>query len=223
MYFRNILFSILLMVVMSSALFAYPTPLNLMPVADMMEAGSYNLQLESDGTPYCFSNDYELYLLTQVGVTDSLEIGFDLYDFKHNSSWLANAKWLAVEESDDLPAVALGVFNAARDGLFSDWYVVAAKDISQLRLHAGYLDIKDEPKRGLLGVEYPLSDALYLLSDWQTGPDGYHTIGLYSDLTDVIGMTVYYAENNSYKSDNFMGLNLCWTAYWKNSAEECKE
>ncbi len=191
---------------------AYPTSLNLIPSADVMDARTVRVALELDGHATPFSEDAGLYLCTQFGVTDRLEIGFDLNEINYDSDWAVNAKWQVVPENDSTPAVAIGVWDATRWGALSDWYVVASKDAGNCRLHGGFRH--NGPNRGFVGAEYFVTDRFEFMADWTTGHDEYLAGGAFYDLGHGLGTFAYYARSNSTRDGDFVGLNAVWEGPW---------
>ncbi len=195
---------------------ASPSALNLIPTGDVMEYGSFNIQLEADGEPTPFSSGNGKYLLSQFAVTDTIEVGFDLEQFgTADQTLLANAKWQFMQESDGAPAIAVGLQDLTRNGLLSSWYVSASKDVGPLRLHIGYIDEQDDDGRAMLGVEHYFGERTCAMLDYTTGPEMYHTAGVYSDLGGGFSGGVYYARNNTRGAGNFVALNLYYGGTWR--------
>lgn len=177
-----------------------------------MEARTLRIEVESDGDPTPFSDDSALQVYTQLGSTDRLEVGSDVVDVDFDSQYQSTAKWLAVPESDDGPAVAIGLLDMTNSGPLSDWYVVLSKDVGEVRLHGGCLS--DGAGRGMVGMEYWPTERTGLLADWMTGPEAHLAGGIYHDVGDGFGGSVYYARNNTRADGDFAGLNFCWEGAW---------
>ncbi len=191
-----------------SPAWAWPTSLNLIPTADVLDRGTARFELESDGSHTPFTGDTDAYLCTQYGLTSRLEIGADCLDLAGDARLQANAKWQFVPEHRDVPAMAVGVADMGRVGLFSQWYLALAKDVGPLRLHAGCLT--DDALHGLFGAEYRIGDHTEVLADWTSGAGAYSSLGLWQDLGRGLSMTAYYARNNTPDDGDFVGLNLSW-------------
>ena len=195
---------------------ASPSALNLIPTGDVMDYGSFNIQLEADGEPTPFSGGNGKYLLSQFAIMEGLEVGVDLYEFGTSAqTLLANAKWQFMQESDSAPAIAVGLQDLTRNGLLSSWYVSASKEVGALRLHLGYMDDADDDGRGMLGLERCFGAETYVMFDYTTGPGAYHTAGIYQDLWDGFNAGVYYARNNTHGAGDFIALNLYYGGTWR--------
>ncbi|MBM3500145.1 MAG: YjbH domain-containing protein [Armatimonadetes bacterium] len=193
---------------------AFPTSLNYIPSADHMERGTVRVELELDGYPTPFSNDPSLQVYTQVGVTDRFEVGLDWVDVNADDDVQFNAKWQVTPESERYPAIAIGLMDVTDRGPLANWYVVASKAAGEdFRLHAGLFD--DDATRGMVGVEYYLSDRSELIADWTTGPWAYATVGYWHDLGDGVAALLYYGRCNTRdEKADFVGLNAYWEGAW---------
>jgi len=187
---------------------AHPTSLNMIPVADSMDAGTLRLEVELDGhaTPFASGAGWQVY--GQYGLTDRLEVGLDVVDANLDSEWQWNAKWQVMPESSDLPALAIGRLDANHRGLLDDWYAVLSKDVACVRVHAGAL--RDGATRGMFGAEYWPGENTGVAADWTTGPGGYSSLGVYQHLGGGFWGTLYYARGNSPDDGGFAGLNVLW-------------
>jgi hypothetical protein len=155
---------------------AFPTSLNVMPTADLVESGSLRLEVENDGYSRLFASGCESYLLTQVGISPRLEAGLDFYHYNGKTEPALNAKYLLSAEGR-YPQAAIGVLDVCR-GLKPFWYLALARDVGPVRLHAGAAR-SGSSHSALLGAELEVGRGLYLLSDWRSGPEGYATAGIY--------------------------------------------
>jgi hypothetical protein len=193
---------------------AYPTSLNIMPTADVLDQGALAVEIESDGEPTPVSPGSEVGLFTQLGVASCLEIGWDVCGLEAESYTVLNAKWRLVEESGARPAVAVGLLDPTHGRLLSPWYVVATRYLGDVGVHGGYLD--DGRGRAMLGFESALAERTWLLADWISGPGAYHTFGVYHELTDRLSVNLYYGRGNDRAAGHFVGLNLRWEqAIWQ--------
>ena len=200
---------------------SYPTSLNVIPSADVLDPGIVRIELESDGAHTPFTGDADAYLFTQYGFTSRFEAGVDLVNLGTGPSAQLNAKWQFLPEGRDVPAAAVGVLDLAHSGLFSGWYVTLAKDAGPVRLHAGC--VVDDSPRAVLGAEYCPTDHTELLADWTTGPKAYHSAGVGQDLGHGLWLWAYYARDNTRGAGDFAGLNLSWeTSLRRRSATERK-
>jgi hypothetical protein len=193
---------------LASRALAYPTSLNLMPVADSLEAGTLRLEVELDGDPTPFATGTGWQVYTQYGITDRLEVGLDVVDVNLGSRCQLNAKWVVAPESNEMPALAVGLLEANHGAVSSDWYVVLSKDVSPVRVHAGALS--DDSLRGMLGAEYWFGEDTGVAADWATGPGAYHSLGVYQHLGGGLWGTLYYGRGNTSSDGGFVGLNVLW-------------
>lgn len=190
---------------------AYPTSINIIPTADIMDVGTASVSIESDGKASLVSHNGELQLYTQFGITPRFEAGIDLPDSLDRSRIWLNAKWQICSETKTRPSLAIGVLDPTREGIFSEWYLVASKDVGKLRLTSGYLDSRYQSQQEMIGVSHEIKNIGTLSMDWTTGTYGYHTFGIYRDLTDSMGMFAYYARANASSEDDYLGLAVCWS------------
>lgn len=174
---------------------AYPTSLNLIPTADILEANNLRLAYESDGKGQPFGQPNFQYAYSEYGIGDKFEFGVDIYDITNAKDAYYNAKYLLLPESRHLPALAAGVWLVS-DVTRPAYYLTGHKSLNQLRIHAG---VQEQSGGGWLqfGVDYALSPKLSLLADYQTGSERYHTLGLFCTPVSQISINVYYAHNNT--------------------------
>ena len=187
---------------------AYPTSLNIVPVADTMGARAIRVEVESDGARTPFEGGVEVGLYTQYGVSDRLEVGLDVTDITRGPGVQLNAKWQLLRELGGAPAVALGVLHTVGSGGMSGGYIVLSKDQGDVRLHAGVL--ADGATRGMLAAEYWASERLGILADWTSGPDACLTLGVYRDTGAGGGGLLDHGWGNGGAGGDFVGLSLCW-------------
>ena len=174
---------------------AYPTALNLIPTADILEANNLRVAYESDGKNQPFGQPNFQYIYTEYGIGDRLEFGVDGYDVTHAGQLYYNAKYLLLSENASIPAIAAGVWTVSAETQPA-YYLTGYKSLNKLRLHAG---VESQAGTGRLqfGVDYTLTPDLSVLADYQTGVGRYHTIGLFYTPTSRIGINIYYAHNNT--------------------------
>ncbi|MEI7834497.1 MAG: hypothetical protein WCJ56_15015, partial [bacterium] len=102
---------------------AYPSALNLIPTAAVLLANTAVFGYEIDGHQQPFdSTGRAQTLYSQVGIDGKLEAGVDLYSFTDGNTATLNAKYLLLEGTDELPAVAVGAFNVNKNGS-PDYYL----------------------------------------------------------------------------------------------------
>ncbi len=188
----------------------FPTSLNIVPTADILEPGQARIELENDGYPSLLKGDSERYLLMEFAATNRFEMGADLYQIEGRDTWALNGKYQLLAESKALPALAIGAIDLGQ-GLKPGYFAAAAKDIGRFRLHAG--GITDGGKvHPMAGLEYPLSESLCLLADWIEGGGNYRTVGLYKTLKgDVTAINLAIGFPNASGDEKLVLVNVAWT------------
>lgn len=186
---------------------AFPTSSNLIPTADMLEAGSLRTEFENDGAPGLFGQDAESYMLLQYAPGPRLEVGLDLYSMGDSNSPVFNAKWLALAERPGRPALALGAMELGPDYSPSS-YLVATKDVGRnLRMHLGGA-FCDGTQALLLGAELQVGRRDYLLTDWASWPAGYVSLGIYHELAPGLAVNLAYGWPNDPEQSGLVLLNI---------------
>lgn len=195
---------------LAAAALASPTGLNLIPTADVMPRHYLNVQLESDGYPTACSRGSNRYLLTQFGLRDDLELGFDVCDLGGENDFSLDAKWQFCRETPRRPAMAVGVMNVWVPDCETVYYLALSKTVltPDTRLTLGVQ--RDGTGRFLVGASHDLGERVALLADFTSGPGGYATLGVSVALTPQWYLQPYYGWNNSSGGEDFMGLNLTW-------------
>jgi hypothetical protein len=169
--------------------FAYFSGLVLIPTADVLPAGAFVAVAQVDGVLPTHQADTYLFD-TEFGVTDRLEVGAD-YDFSSGvtTRGYLDAKYLLpLAEEDGAPQFAVGIYNIARHTTASP-YVVATRDFSLLRGHAGAVLLDGDPQ-AFFGADCTIGDCWSLMADYTTGPANYASVGVYTDLTDRFNLLV---------------------------------
>ncbi len=197
---------------------AYPTSLNIVPTADVLEPGALSVQVESDSHPTPFSPGAVGYVLTQVGLTSRLEAGVDLMDINAGARLLVNAKWQFLAEDARAPAMAVGLLDMEHGTELNGCYLALAKDVGSLRLHAGWL--MGGGHRAMLGAEYWPTERTGVYADWTTGAGAYHTLGLTQDVGHGLWLSTYYARGNTGGEGDFAGLGVGWEACFRHAGQE---
>ncbi len=169
----------------ASAAAAAPTGLNIIPTADLLGAGEAALEYEVDGV-HLFDSDCSSWALLQIGVSDRVELGVDRC-LDGETGNFANAKILLAGERRG-PAIALGIQNVARDA-DAQPYLTLAMDLGGARLHLGGIRI-DGDLEGVAGLEHGIGDHLSVLLDHVTGPDAATGLGLSTEVSSGLSLTV---------------------------------
>lgn len=203
-----------MLVIGSVAAVACPTGLNVMPTADVLDAGALNIQLELTGETSPLDGERAWALLTQLGLPGRVEVGVDLEELQGDAQLLFDAKWQVIEESDISPAVALGLLDINR-GSERGYYVAAARSIGDgtVRGHAGLLHT-DAATAGMLGAEVEVAPCTVVMIDWITGPDGQTGLGVERALGAQYGLHLFFTADNATRGSSTSGVNLCWEGCW---------
>jgi hypothetical protein len=189
-----------------------------MPTADMLDPGALRLEWERDGYPSLLSGEGESYLLTQVGLSERLEAGVDIYQLEDARTLAFNAKYLLMRGAGKRPALALGLLDLGH-GLKPAWYLSAGRDVGGVRAHLGASRCGNR-NGALAGVEYELPwpwpgsgrrPSLYILADWASGEEGYGTLGLYWETAGGLGINVAYGWPNDSGGSDLVVVNILRT------------
>jgi len=195
------------LLMISCLAWAYPTSLNIIPTADLLDPGSMRIEFENDGYSRIFTADSESYWLFQTAVGPRLELGVDVYDTEE-PNYMANAKYALLAESDRSPALAFGALDVGEGGPPS-YYLAAAKDFGPSRLHAG--GIGDRHKvNPMLGCEFQVARSSWLLFDWIDGDENYLTAGIYLETRSGPAFNIAVGFPNSGENSNLTFANVSW-------------
>ncbi len=206
---KPVIAAAMFLLLQSPSLFAFPTSENLIPTADMLEPGQVRIELENDAYSKLFEGDLsENYFLTQVGVTERLEVGVDAYDFSHDGGYALNGKFLLAPETDGTPAFAVGVMDVA-EGSSPTTYSVATKTWGGLRGHLGGWHTGGNNFL-MAGSDYEVNDDLYLMTDWTSGSEGYLTFGFWQRLQGEVWLNAAVGRANNRDNNDLVLLNLSY-------------
>jgi len=192
----------------SGLVLAYPTSLNVIPTADLLDPGSLRMEFENDGDSRVFSADSEDYWLFEMAVGPRLEMGVDIYDAEE-TNYMTNAKYALVMESDRSPAVSFGALDIGEGGSPS-YYLAAAKDFGRSRLHAGGIGNRHKANP-MLGWELELTESSWLLFDWIDGEENYLTAGIYFETKSGPAFNFAFGFPNSSANSNLALVNVSWS------------
>ena len=204
----HLVLAVILCVLFPALALAYPTGLNVIPTADVLEPKSFRIEFENDGCSRLFSAESERYWLLQAGIAPGLEVGVDAYYLEETSTML-NAKYAVLEESDSAPALAFGAFDIGEGGS-PTYYLAAAKSFGRHRFHAGAIGNRRHSDP-MAGYEFELDDSAWLLFDWIRGDENYLTAGVYVENKLGGGISLAFGFPNSGEGENMVLLNLSWT------------
>lgn len=196
------------LLMISGLAWAYPTSLNVIPTADILDWGSMRLEYENDGYSRVFAAGSENYWLFEMAVGPRLELGVDVYD-TDKASYMANAKYELMMESDRSPAVAFGAVDVGEGGC-PTYYLAAAKDLGSTRLHAGGIGNR-HAANPMLGLELGVTRNSWLLFDWIDGAENYLTAGIYLETKHGPAFNMAIGFPNSSHNSNLALVNVSWT------------
>jgi len=189
---------------------AYPTSLNIIPSADVLEQGQGRLELEWNVDPSASAGS-TLGAYLQAGLTNRLEVGLDVLDLTRQADWQLNLKWLVCPEGASAPAIAVGLMDAG-EGLLDNAYLMLSRQMGQFRAHGGLS--RTAGTQGLFGLEYYWDEQTGVVTDWTTGPEGYATLGLWRDFGGGVQAVAYYARGNTRDLGDFIGVDVYTEFGW---------
>jgi hypothetical protein len=184
----------------------------LIPTADLLREGVYDLGVETYGTVPGHQTD--TYILdTEVGLPYNLEAGAD-YDFSSGAPTrlLLNAKYrLPLPET--LPVMAVGLYNVGKHVQATPYAVISQPIGEKLR---GHLGVERFPgaTEAFLGADYAINDRWVALADYTTGSGNYAAGGAVYQVTDnvwVLGALL--APNGGGETEFSLQIGLggtCW-------------
>lgn len=185
-----------------------PSGLNVIPTADTLEKGEISLEAESVGTGFPWYDDCDSFILFQVGLGSGIELGVDRC-WSESDTWV-NAKWRAVDESGNRPAVALGVQGISGDEVAQP-YAALLKTIGPTRVHAGLIAVNSKT-RLMLGADHPLGSRAALQADYVSGDENSVTIGAALDVGGGFSLTIAQSVGNSDETEDGQIVNLAWSS-----------
>jgi hypothetical protein len=196
------------LLMISGLAWTYPTSLNVIPTADMLDPGSMRIEFENDGYSRIFTADSESYWLLEAAFGPRLEFGVDVYDAEDTTT-VVNAKYALLQETDQSPAVAFGALDIG-EGASPTYYLAAAKDLGPTRLHVGGIGDR-YTVNPMLGCEVPVGNTSWLLFDWIGGDENYLTAGIYLETRSGPAFSIGVGFPNSGENSNLALVNVSWT------------
>lgn len=165
-----------------AASFLGPTGLVVMPTAESLDQWQIQVFANHVGRDDCEANpiggNMGLGHGIEVGITQSSETGIN-----SDNELILNAKWTALQETGETPAVAVGGINLMPNDDFRGTYItrpgesepnlylVLSKKLSAderpVAVHAGY--IGGSIRAAMLGISAQASPGLDLMADWVDG------------------------------------------------------
>ncbi len=158
----------------------------LIPTADLVPEKTYSLEYQTDGRiPHTAADTY--LINTEFGITDRFEAGVD-YDLDKDADTrvLFNGKLQLLPATDILPAVAVGGCEIG-DKLNGRYYLVATKDYSLARAHAGVQRV-DGNNSWFVGADKAIDDKLAVQADYTSGDENFSSLSASYPITDTFSV-----------------------------------
>lgn len=189
---------------------AYPTSISVVPSCGVAEPKTLVLAYEAEGHRQPYDTGYGEYFFSQIGVTDKLEVGVDIYDYNHTSTTYYNAKYLVFSESKEKPGLAAG-FMLAGNHSGTLYYAMASRTFNGICCHLGF-GAEPGVKKLLLGASYTINDKFSVAADYQSARSGCFTGGVNYSLSNDSSIYLYNTIYNDSDSDddNYIGLNYSY-------------
>ena len=203
------LITVILTIGIAVSAFAFPCSLNIIPCTDQLGANNLRLSYESDGSKNPYDQPNSQYIYTQFGINNRTEIGVDFYNIDGSNDKYYNVKYSLLGETAKTPAVDVGVMNISNFTRPS-YYAVSSKQLTAMRIHFG-AQAQGGDSWALFGADKKIGKTLTLIADYQSGIGRYHSIGLYWQTNSSMGVSLYYARNNTAElrdSTDYVGLSF---------------
>lgn len=166
---------------------AWPTSLNLIPIADIVRHregfGMYSIAGSNQDPRYIHGNSLTL------GLFDRIEFGYD-NDFLGNTTY--NAKLLLIDKPKQAPDLqfSVGFTSGTFDHDYREPYAVGSYSFKDFRVHAGYWRTGGV-SRGFFGADFAVGcPDLSAMVETLTGPNGYTYLGLCYNIPAVPGLSL---------------------------------
>ncbi|MEZ8221455.1 Exopolysaccharide biosynthesis protein YbjH [Candidatus Fervidibacteria bacterium JGI MDM2 JNZ-1-D12] len=203
----------LMVTVMWSLVWAYPTSTNLTPSSEVMGDGEVRLEISTVSYGGLFRSGTERYTYSQFGWR-WLEWGLDIYrypdeDGNYKTRLAFNVKARVLREDKNRPTLALGILDIGK-GLTASPYAVLGKTWGRTTLHLG-LGRFCNNERWWVAAEYPLNSRLWFVFDRISGCDGYSCFGIYLSLSENLELGIALGIPNESGNDRAILLNFSWT------------
>ncbi len=192
---------------------ACPTALNVIPTAEVIGAGAYNLQAESVSQSTPLDSESTWSVLSQVGLAESVEVGVDFADFDEASRLNVDAKWQFFADEDRALALAVGALDLTRDPDREYYLAGTAGMTERLSLTAGVLT--GDATRGMLGLKYEAGPLTAVQADWVSGADYSTGIGVEKALTPNTTTLLYFVHDDAEGGEDLIGWNVSWENNWR--------
>lgn len=189
---------------LSVTVFAIPNGLNLMPIADLLNAAETRTEFESEGSGKLYVPAGSTIIGSQIGGR-----GFEMGADQVSSVGLVyNLKLRLISEGTIMPAVAFGAQNIV-SGEKPQYYLVASKTLSsagKLRVHGGFLQ-RDGERITMLGASSKIG-LLSLKADRLQGDTTKVTaLGVGVDMRGMLISGTRYMYNNGRPDETTFGVS----------------
>jgi hypothetical protein len=187
---KKFLSTVILISYLSTQLFATPSTQIWNPSTDIQKKGTFHL-----GVDNYFNNKMSsvIYGLT-YGLHQNIEVGVDLAEAMDNPL-TGNIKF-GLQEKEQIPALAVGVFNAGNSDIDAVYYGVAAKTFDKIgRISAGAYSC-DSKAGPILSWDKTISKKIWASVDTAFGNNSYSafTGGISYAFTDSVSMIVGFVK-----------------------------
>lgn len=148
------------------------------PTTDLSGDGNFIIDLQWEG----WGNDLtekQSILNTQLGIGEKFELGldFNLTDTSVDDTVLFNVKYLLPDLKVKNFKIAVGFYNGNKELDFIP-YLIATKEFSYLRVHAGIQREYDGNINYILGIERKTENGWQLMIDRISGDENYLSLGV---------------------------------------------
>jgi hypothetical protein len=188
--------------------FAAYSGLTIIPTADVLPAGHVCVDYQAFAPTQLGAGVNAAYLNTQTGVGNRAEVGVD-FDFAQDADTgaLANGK-LSLRPVDSGLGIAAGLFNAG-DNLSPFTYLAVTKPVGErLRLHLGAQRTPDRENQGFAGVEYGVTERVWLWGEYLAGDENASALTLYYQCSEHWAIAVGLQHPNDEEADTMIVFDI---------------
>jgi hypothetical protein len=203
----SIFFCVAVLSTSESTALAWPTSLNLIPIADTLPSGGTNMGFSTTTTHPSSGGDTLNLIETEFGIGGRFEFGIDPA-VGAGSTVLVNGKYRFHDESRLTPAVAAGMQNVATN-TGSMPFITACKTFGTARIHFGTIKTSGT-FRAMLGVEKHFSRLVAVQSDYMSGAGNWTTIGVVIGAPTGWNLNVAWLIGNSDSSGSGYTIDMEW-------------
>lgn len=189
---------------------AGPTGLIIIPTADILETGVYEIEYELDGhSPFPVGADISL-LNTQFGIAKRLEAGVDFRLWGDmEADVLFNAKYGFPVHT---VSGAVGIYDVGSQSI-SLPYVVFSKYFGTAEFSAG-AQLYNDDIQPLLGMSYEIG-RLILQADYISGRENFSSLGFEYALSDLFTLQWSWQVSHKGDIDDAYTLHLIFSSWFR--------